>query len=162
MALLRTQLGKVLRPVLESTALDRVRYVAPVRRFARDWAIAFGFWDDGILEAAVDLKPMDVASSAAWTKGQASLTLYVDGGESATERLKELLAAEGVSCRVVDISGDDASRKWLAEEHQGARPPQLFADGRRVGGIAEVQALREQGKLRPFLVSQGGGQGGGS
>jgi glutaredoxin len=156
---LREVVGKALRPVLESPWVDDVWYVGkvvgPVRRFARDWAVAFGFWDDGILTKEVKLGPMDAATAAARTKAQAPLTLYVDPSLKATARMKALLDQIGAAYREVDISADDASRRWLAEECAGARPPQLFVEGKRIGGIADVEALASEGKLVPLVFPRG-------
>jgi glutaredoxin len=150
--------GKVLKPVLESTALDRVKYVPGVRRFARDWAVAFGLWDDGLLEKEQKLGPIDIAQASAWAKGrrQGSLTLYVDPSEPLTERMTALLGEIGATFKLVDISDDAASRKWLADECNGARPPQLFLDGERLGGLEDIRKLHAEGKLQPLVFRDGG------
>src|SRR2546429_420434 len=101
----RERVGSLVRPVLESTALDRVKGVGLVRRFARDWAVAFGFWDDGLLAADVHHAPMDVAQAAAWTKRraqQAQLTVYFDHTDAASERMRQLLDSLGARARFVD------------------------------------------------------------
>jgi glutaredoxin 3 len=150
---IRETVGKALRPILTSTALDRVKYLPVVRRFACDWAVAFGLWDDGLLARDDKLGPIDLTRSAAWARGQrqASLTLYVDPRDALTDRARALLRELGAVYREVDISDDEASRKWLADECDGARPPQLFVEGRRTGGFEELAKLHAEGRLHSIL-----------
>lgn len=150
--------GRGLRPVLESERLDGVRYLKPVRTFARDWAVALGFWDDGALDRDHDLKPVNVEASAGVTRaraGQASLTLYVDKRDAATFKARAFLQERGLGFTEIDLSNDAESLKTLAEDHGGARPPQLFVDGRRLGGLAELEALHAKGELASRVAPAG-------
>lgn len=150
---LRETVGKGLRPLLMSERLDHLKYLGVARRFARDWAVAFGFWDDGVLQRAQSLQPIDLATSAQRTKAkkQAALTLYIDRGDAVTQRVRAFLHELDARPKEVDLSDDAASRKWLAEEQKGARPPQLFIDGQRLGGFEELQQLHAEGKLLPLI-----------
>ena len=147
--------GRGLKPVLESERLDKVRYLKPLRTFARDWAVAFGFWDDGALAKDNDLRPVNLAQSAGVTRaraGQASLTLYIDKRDALTNKARMFLQERQLGFSEIDVSNDAASVKWLAETHNGARPPQLFVDGQRLGGLADLEALDATGELLARLA----------
>ena len=149
----RETVGKGLKPVLTYERLDHVKYVGYARRFVRDWAIAFGFWDDGVLEKEQSLTPIDLKASAQRTKAkkQASLTLYIDKTDAVTLKVRTFLKELEARPKEIDISDDDVSRKWLADEQNGARPPQLFIEGKRIGGLAELEKLHAEGKLLPLV-----------
>jgi glutaredoxin len=158
---IRLFVGRGLKPILTSERLDHVKYLRPLRTTARDFAVAFGFWDDGVLEKEVDLRPIHTGDSARDTRARvassSSLTLYVDREEATTLRMRTFLGDHGIVAREIDIADDESSRKWLAETFDGARPPQLFADGQRVGGLAELQKLAAEGQLARRLGGKAAG-----
>ena len=149
----RETVGKGIKPVLTNERLDHVKYVGFARKFVRDWAVAFGFWDDGVLGNGQVLTPINLKESAqrTMTKKQAPLTLYVDKTDALTLKVRTFLQELEARPREIDISDDAVSRKWLADEQQGARPPQLFIDGARIGGLVELQQMHAEGKLLPLI-----------
>ncbi len=70
-------------------------------------------------------------------------------------RAKALLAKKGVSYEEIDVEGDDDRRRWLVEATGQLTVPQVFVDGRSLGGFSDVDALDRQGKLDPILRGEG-------
>ena len=65
---------------------------------------------------------------------------------------KRLLAKKGVSYVETDISLDPAARQQMLERSNGGRTvPQIFIDGRHVGGCDDLHALEAAGGLDPLL-----------
>lgn len=54
---------------------------------------------------------------------------------------KTLLAARGVPYEEVDVTRDDAKRAWLVETTGQRTVPQIFVDGRPIGGFRELRSL---------------------
>ncbi len=69
-------------------------------------------------------------------------------------RAKQLLARKGVAYEEIDVEGDDEKRVWLAEVTGQKTVPQIFADGRPLGGFSDIDALDREGKLDPILRGQ--------
>ena len=69
-------------------------------------------------------------------------------------RAKALLSKKGVSYEEIDVEHDDARRTWLVEASGQRTVPQIFVDGRPLGGFTDVDALDKQGKLDPILRGQ--------
>ena len=70
-------------------------------------------------------------------------------------RAKALLAKKGVSYEEIDVEGDDARRVWLVEATGQKTVPQIFVDGRALGGFTDIAALDRDGKLDPILRGDG-------
>ncbi len=66
-------------------------------------------------------------------------------------RAKALLARKGVAYEEIDVEHDDARRAWLVEASGQRTVPQIFVDGRPLGGFSDIDALERQGKLDPIL-----------
>ena len=64
---------------------------------------------------------------------------------------KALLKKKGVAYEEIDVENDDARRAWLVEVTGQRTVPQIFVDGRSLGGFSDVDALDKQGKLDPIL-----------
>ncbi len=64
---------------------------------------------------------------------------------------KRLLDKKGIPYEEIDVEGDDAKRLWLVEVTGQKTVPQIFADGRSLGGFSDIDALDKQGKLDPIL-----------
>jgi glutaredoxin 3 len=58
-----------------------------------------------------------------------------------------LLTRRGISFERIEVGGDPAMRRWLAEATRRRTVPQIFIDGRPIGGMAELSALDREGKL---------------
>lgn len=65
---------------------------------------------------------------------------------------KALLRKKGVSYEETDVSRDPDLRAAMAQRAGGRRSvPQIFIDGRSVGGSDDIHALDAQGKLDGLL-----------
>jgi glutaredoxin 3 len=62
-----------------------------------------------------------------------------------------LLTERGIQFEKIDVSSDPATRKWLLEATQRRTVPQIFIDGRSIGGFTELAALDRNGKLDQLL-----------
>lgn len=65
--------------------------------------------------------------------------------------VKQLLADKGVSFSEIDVAGDHAKRRWLAEASGQRTVPQVFIEGRSYGGYTDLLKLDRQGKLDGIL-----------
>ena len=58
-----------------------------------------------------------------------------------------LLTAKGVEFQHIDATGDPETRRWLVEATGQTTVPQIFIDGRSVGGYTDIRALDQRGEL---------------
>jgi glutaredoxin 3 len=66
-------------------------------------------------------------------------------------RAKALLQKKKVPFEEIDIEHDDEKRAWLVQASGQRTVPQIFVDGRPLGGYTDIDALDRQGKLDPIL-----------
>ena len=64
---------------------------------------------------------------------------------------KKLLEEKGVDYEEHDVETDDAKRKWLVAASGQRTVPQIFADGKPLGGFSDIVALDRAGKLDAIL-----------
>jgi glutaredoxin 3 len=64
---------------------------------------------------------------------------------------KALLDRKKVPYEEIDAEGKDELRTWLAEASGQKTVPQIFVDGRPLGGFTDIDALDREGKLDPIL-----------
>jgi glutaredoxin 3 len=60
-----------------------------------------------------------------------------------------------VQFRHIDASGDPTTRRWLAEVTGQTTVPQIFINGRPVGGYTDIRALDDDGELDRLLAADG-------
>jgi glutaredoxin 3 len=70
-------------------------------------------------------------------------------------RAKALLRKKGIAFEEIDVERDDEMRAWLVETTGQRTVPQIFVDGRSLGGFSDVEALDRQGRLDPILRGEG-------
>ncbi|HET7755584.1 MAG TPA: glutaredoxin 3 [Anaeromyxobacteraceae bacterium] len=70
-------------------------------------------------------------------------------------RAKGLLTRKGVAYEEIDVENDDAKRAWLVEVTGQRTVPQVFVNGRPLGGFTDIDALDKAGKLDPILRGEG-------
>ncbi|HUY84163.1 MAG TPA: glutaredoxin 3 [Steroidobacteraceae bacterium] len=71
-------------------------------------------------------------------------------------RAKSLLKSKGVAFEEIDVSGDAALREKMIELSGGRRTvPEIFINGRIIGGYDELRALEAEGRLDPLLSEPG-------
>jgi glutaredoxin 3 len=67
---------------------------------------------------------------------------------------KRLLAAKGVEFTEIDVMMDSARRQEMQARSSGRRTvPQIFIDGRHIGGFDDLSALDKTGELDPLLAA---------
>ena len=68
-------------------------------------------------------------------------------------RAKSLLKSKGVAFDEIDVTDDDELRARMVEMAGGRRTvPEIFINGRIVGGFDELKALDLEGKLDSLLA----------
>jgi len=66
---------------------------------------------------------------------------------------RDLLQRKGVAFHEFDTSADMQLRAEMVQRANGGRTfPQIFIDGRHIGGCDELYALEHSGKLDPLLA----------
>jgi glutaredoxin 3 len=82
----------------------------------------------------------------------AKVEIYTKMFCSYCARAKTLLASKGVDFEEHDISlGGPKRTEMLERANGGSTVPQIFIDGRHVGGSDDLAALDRAGKLDPLL-----------
>lgn len=66
-------------------------------------------------------------------------------------RAKRLLAARQIPYEEIDVGSDDALRADLVRRTRRRTVPQIFIDGRSIGGYEELAALDASGELRELV-----------
>lgn len=67
-------------------------------------------------------------------------------------RAKNLLTGKGLEFEEIDVDGNPALRRSMAERAEGRTTvPQIFIDGRPIGGSDELAALDSTGELDRML-----------
>ncbi len=69
---------------------------------------------------------------------------------------KKLLKRKGVQYREIDVTFDPDRRREMTRKAGGRHTvPQIFINGRHVGGCDDLYALEEAGALDPLLRERG-------
>ena len=69
-------------------------------------------------------------------------------------RAKSLLTRKGVAFDEIDVTDDDALRTKMVEMAGGRRTvPEIFINGKIIGGFDELKALDVEGKLDELLAA---------
>jgi glutaredoxin 3 len=84
--------------------------------------------------------------------GMAKVEIYTKAWCGFCARAKALLASKGISFEEYDITvGGPKRTEMLERANGGTTVPQIFIDGRHIGGSDDMAALDRQGKLDPLL-----------
>lgn len=68
-------------------------------------------------------------------------------------RAKKLLAERGIAFIEIDVGADCGLREEMVKRAHGRRTvPQIFVDGRHVGGCDDLYALDREGGLMPLVA----------
>lgn len=82
----------------------------------------------------------------------ASIDIYTKAFCPYCHRAKALLDGKGVSYEEIDITFGGPRRGEMIDRAGGRTTvPQIFIDGRHVGGCDDLHALESAGKLDPLL-----------
>lgn len=83
----------------------------------------------------------------------ADVTIYTTKTCPYCVRAKALLTKKGATFHEIDVSMSDALRQEMTERAGGRRTvPQIFINGRHVGGSDDLAALDQAGKLDALLA----------
>ena len=66
-----------------------------------------------------------------------------------------LLDQKGVKFEHIDATGNPELRRWLVEATGRTTVPQIFIDGKPVGGFTDIRDLDERGILDRMLAGAG-------
>ena len=67
-------------------------------------------------------------------------------------RVHHLLESKGVPFKEVDVSEDAGKRRWLFDVTRQRTVPQVFINGKPVGGFDELAKLNRSGDLDRLLA----------
>lgn len=67
-------------------------------------------------------------------------------------RAHRLLADKGVPFKEVDVAGDAGKRQWLFDVTRRRTVPQVFINGKPVGGFDDLARLNRTGELDRLLT----------
>lgn len=81
----------------------------------------------------------------------ADVKVYVTDYCPYCTRAKGLLTRKGVAFTEIDVSDDPETRAWLLSTTKMRTVPQIFIDGRPVGGSDDLHALERSGQLDKLL-----------
>jgi glutaredoxin 3 len=71
-------------------------------------------------------------------------------------RARQLLQSKGVDFEVIDIDGVEGARAEMQQRSGRTSVPQIFINGRLVGGYDDTKALDDAGQLDPLLAGMAG------
>lgn len=67
-------------------------------------------------------------------------------------RVHQLLESKGIPFKEVDVSDDPGKRRWLFDVTRQRTVPQVFINGRPVGGFDDLARLNRSGELDRLLT----------
>jgi len=68
-------------------------------------------------------------------------------------RASELLRTKGIKAVTYNLDGGGPKRDEMIERSGRMTVPQIFIDGRHVGGCDDLFALEREGRLEPMLAA---------
>ena len=69
-------------------------------------------------------------------------------------RVHHLLQSKGVPFKEVDVSNDQGKRQWLLNVTRQRTVPQVFINGRPVGGFDDLARMNRSGELDRLLAEE--------
>lgn len=81
----------------------------------------------------------------------AKIEIYTKATCPFCHRAKALLNSKGVSFQELPIDGDSAKREEMIQRSGRTTVPQVFIDGKHIGGCDDLHALNDAGGLDPLL-----------
>lgn len=84
----------------------------------------------------------------------ADVLIYVTSWCPYCHAAKHLLSAKNVAFEEVDVDGRQELRAWLTKTTGQRTVPQVFINGKSVGGFSDISALDDGGKLDELLAEK--------
>lgn len=82
----------------------------------------------------------------------AEVVLYTTSWCGFCARARRLFTEKGVPFTDIDVENIEGARQQMRERSGGRNTvPQVFIDGRHIGGYDDTRALDEKGELDPLL-----------
>ena len=81
----------------------------------------------------------------------AKIEIYTQSWCGYCFRAKKLLESKGADFTEIDLGIEDRTQEMIERAHGGRSVPQIFIDGKHVGGWDALYALDAAGKLDPML-----------
>jgi glutaredoxin 3 len=81
----------------------------------------------------------------------AEITVYTTQYCGYCDRARALLKQKNVEFREIDVEGRPDLRQWLVNRSNQRTVPQVFVNGKPLGGFTDIAALDRAGKLDPLL-----------
>jgi len=94
---------------------------------------------------------MSRSSAGRQERGDERVVLYGTRWCGYCRAAEALLEERGISFQRIDVRGDPDMRRWLRETTQRHTVPQIFIDGRPIGGYAALARLDSSGELEALL-----------
>ena len=66
-------------------------------------------------------------------------------------RAKQLLSTKKVDYKEIDVEERPDLRDWITKKSGQRTVPQIFVNGRALGGFTDIAALDQRGQLDPLL-----------
>jgi glutaredoxin 3 len=86
----------------------------------------------------------------------ADVRIYVTSWCPYCVQAKRLLQKKGAAFKEIDVEDRDDLRSWLISASGQRTVPQIFINGKSMGGFSDIDALDRQGKLDPLLAEAAG------
>jgi glutaredoxin 3 len=81
----------------------------------------------------------------------AKIEIYTQSWCGYCFRAKKLLESKGAPFTEIDLGVEDRTQEMIQRSNGGRSVPQIFIDGKHVGGCDDLHALDTAGKLDPML-----------
>ena len=85
----------------------------------------------------------------------AHVKMYTRLGCGYCTAAERLLKEKNVQYEHIDCTGDPKTREWLVKETGRTTVPQIFIDGKSIGGYDDMRALDRRGTLDAMLAGSG-------
>lgn len=82
----------------------------------------------------------------------ANVTIYTTAYCGFCSRAKQLLMQKKVKFTEIDVGDRPDLRQWMAQVSGQRTVPQVFINGKSVGGFSDIDALDRRGQLDPMLA----------
>jgi glutaredoxin 3 len=81
----------------------------------------------------------------------ASITIYTQPFCGYCAAAKHLLKSKNQTWTEIDIGSDEKLREEMVKKSGRSSTPQIFINGKHIGGFDDLSALESKGKLDPLL-----------